>query len=93
MELGQLKNIVEAALLAADQPLSTTQLSALFPVEEAPSQQRIREAINQLIEDCHSRGVELVQVATNDPPSKEAPWGCCWTPEAVALSRNTSPSA
>ena len=57
-------NIVEAALLAADQPLTTTQISALFPVEEAPSQKEIREAINQLSEDCHSRGIELVQVAS-----------------------------
>jgi segregation and condensation protein B len=64
MENDQLKNIIEAALLAADQPLSTTQLSALFPVEEAPPQQDIRQALNELTEDCHGRGVELVQVAS-----------------------------
>lgn len=64
MESAQLKNIIEAAVLAADQPLSTTQLSALFPVEEAPSQQEVREALNQLSEDCHGRGIELVQVAS-----------------------------
>ena len=64
METAQLKNIVEAALLAADQPLSTTQLSALFPLEDSPSQLEIREAINNLSEDCHGRGIELVQVAS-----------------------------
>ena len=51
-------------MLAADQPLSTTQLSALFPVEESPSKQEIRDALDQLTEDCHGRGIELVQVAS-----------------------------
>jgi len=64
MEQQQLKNIIEAALLAADQPLSTTQLSALFPVEEAPAQAEIRAALNQLSEECHGRGIELIQVAS-----------------------------
>jgi segregation and condensation protein B len=64
MDTTQLKNIIEAALLAADQPLSTTQLSSLFSVEEAPSQQEVRDALNQLSEDCHGRGIELVQVAS-----------------------------
>jgi segregation and condensation protein B len=60
----QLRRIVEAALLAAAQPLSLAQLSALFGENEAPAHEDIARAIEELTNDCSERGVELVEVAS-----------------------------
>ncbi len=60
----QLKKILEAALLAAGQPLSQTQLAALFSDEERPPGGEINKALEQLASDCKNRGVELKQVAS-----------------------------
>jgi segregation and condensation protein B len=59
----QLKNIIEAALLAAGQPLSIDRLQALF-AEEIPDRDEIRAALNSLSEECMNRGVELKEVSS-----------------------------
>ncbi len=64
MEAQQLKRIVEAALLAAAQPLSLTQLSALFGEEEKPSHDDLGKVLEELGEDCAERGIELKEVAS-----------------------------
>ena len=64
IEFDQLKRIVEASLLAAAQPLSLPQLSALFGETETPSHDDIARAIAELTEDCANRGVELKEVAS-----------------------------
>ena len=59
--------IVEAALLAASQPLTATQLHALFvgdALEEQVSASEIDTALQQLQAGCGDRGVELVEVAS-----------------------------
>ncbi len=60
----RLKQILEAALLAAGQPLSHPQLAALFTEEERPSGSDISKALEQLGDDCVHRGVELRKVAS-----------------------------
>jgi len=60
----QLQQILEAALLAAGQPLSQVQLSALFSDEERPPAGEIGRALEQLKSDCANRGVELKKVAS-----------------------------
>lgn len=60
----KLLQIVEAALLAAGQPLTVAQLSALFAEHERPTPGLIRETLALLEEDCAKRGVELKQVAS-----------------------------
>ena len=60
----RLKHILEAALLAAGQPLSPAQLAALFNDEERPPTGEISRALEQLGNDCARRGVELVKVAS-----------------------------
>jgi len=60
----QLKHILEAALLAAGQPLSLAQLRALFSDEERPPSGAISKALEQLEEDCAKRGIELKEVAS-----------------------------
>lgn len=57
--------IVEAAIMAAPQPLSITQLYALFPDDEpAPPVGSIERAIGELQQACDGRGVELIEVAS-----------------------------
>ena len=60
----QLKQILEAALLAAGQPLSHAQLSALFSDEERPPGGELSRALEQLSNDCTHRGVELKKVGS-----------------------------
>jgi segregation and condensation protein B len=64
IELKQLKRIVEAALLAAGQPLSVPQLFALFGEQEMPSHEDLAHALDDLANDCAERGVELKEVAS-----------------------------
>jgi segregation and condensation protein B len=63
-ESNQLKRIVEAALLAAAQPLSLLQLAAIFGENEQPTHEDLAKAIEELTTDCADRGVELVEVAS-----------------------------
>ncbi len=64
LEGKQLKQILEAALLAAGKPLSQAQLATLFSDEERPPGVTIGKALEQLDEDCADRGVELKKVAS-----------------------------
>jgi segregation and condensation protein B len=56
-----LKVVLEAALLAAIEPLSPTDLKRMF--EQDLSNDVLRRALDELREQWHGRGVELVQVA------------------------------
>jgi len=64
MEQQQLKRILEAALLAAAQPLSLPHLSALFVEPDVPSHEDLARALEQLGEECADRGIELKEVAS-----------------------------
>lgn len=64
LDAVQLRRVVEAALLAANQPMGLRQLAGLFPEGEAPGDDALRRAIGELMEACEDRGVELVEVAS-----------------------------
>ena len=67
MDQQLITRIVEAALLAASQPLTTTQLHALFigdALDEQVSAGEIDAALQALQAACADRGVELVEVAS-----------------------------
>ncbi len=64
MPIEQLKPIIEAALLAASQPLSLQQLTDLFTEEEQVEQAQVKAVLESLTEDCAGRGVELREVAS-----------------------------
>jgi segregation and condensation protein B len=64
IEFNQLKRIVEASLLAAGQPLSLAQLSALFGETETPNHDDLARALQELGDECAERGVELKEVAS-----------------------------
>jgi len=66
MESQQLRNIIEAAMLAAGGPLSIDQLKALFgeDADSGPEKKEIREVIKQLQEEYAERGIEVREVAS-----------------------------
>jgi segregation and condensation protein B len=59
-----LKAVVEAALLAATQPLTIEQLGQLYDDHERPSHEDFARTIEALSLDCAERGIELKEVAS-----------------------------
>ena len=64
METKQLKNIIEAALLASGEPLSLDSLLALFGKDNEMSKDDIRAVIKDLQEEYEDRGIHLREVAS-----------------------------
>lgn len=64
MEQRLVTRIVEAALMAANQPLTVVQLNGLFPLDEPAPEGSIATALAELQAACAERGVELVEVAS-----------------------------
>lgn len=67
MEADQIERIVEAALLAADEPVSIDRLIKLFAPGELPdgkSRGAVRAALDAIGEATADRGFELVRVAS-----------------------------
>ena len=67
MDLDKIKSILEAALMAADEPLSTDRLVKLFKRGEVPLdelREAVKEALTVLEEECAGRGYELRRVAS-----------------------------
>jgi segregation and condensation protein B len=58
------KNVIEAALLAAGRPLDLEQLRGLFDEFARPDPAAVRAAIGALIADYQPRGIELREVAS-----------------------------
>lgn len=63
MEPPSLSRILEAALLASDQPLGVERLMGLFGEAERPTRDEVRAALEVLREECAERSIELVEVA------------------------------
>ena len=66
MELEKLKQILEATLMVANGPLSFDRLNGLFAEDgdRAPSREQLRTALEELENDYHHAGIELVQVGS-----------------------------
>lgn len=64
INLTTLKHIIEAALLAAGEPLNLNQLGALFNDDERPTHGEFSQALELLSDDLEGRGIELVEVAS-----------------------------
>jgi segregation and condensation protein B len=65
MEFKQLKNIIEAALLAADHPLTVDLLLKLFEDDQQiPAKDDVKKVISELEEECAERGYELKKIAS-----------------------------
>jgi len=65
MDKEQLQNIVEAALMVSERPVSLNRLLALFEKElDRPEKADVRAAIDQITEDYTGRGIEVKEVAS-----------------------------
>ena len=67
IDTAKLKQIVEGALMASDEPLSVDRLVKLFKrgeLDPAEGRQFIREALRELGEEAAGRGYELKRVAS-----------------------------
>ena len=62
-EIPALKQIIEGAILAADQPLSIDLMIHLFE-HEPPTRAEVREALAIITEECDGKGFELKEVAS-----------------------------
>ena len=60
----KLKNIIEAALLAAGGPLSLDMMLTLFLDDEQPEKKELREVLDQLKQDYEGRGIEVIEVGS-----------------------------
>jgi len=61
---SSLKSILEAVLMASDEPVDMAALASLFGDEERPSNADIGTALSELREDYAERGIELKEVAS-----------------------------
>jgi segregation and condensation protein B len=61
-DLGQMKRVLEAALLASQEPLPPSELKKLF--DEDLSNDMLRRVLDEVRGDWEGRGIELVHVAS-----------------------------
>ena len=59
-----LKCIIEAVLLAADEPLDRAALASVFEPDDEPAGSDIEQALAELADDYAERGLELKEVAS-----------------------------
>lgn len=74
---NELKNIIEAALLVAGQPLTLERMAAMFPEESRPTREEIRAVLKQLEEEYRDRGFELRHIDRSyrlQTREKYSPW-------------------
>lgn len=60
----KLIQIIEAALLSASRPLTIEEIQRLFPKEQTPGKEDIKETLDEIDELCTNRGVELKRVSS-----------------------------
>jgi segregation and condensation protein B len=63
MSESYVRNVIEAALLAAGGPLPVTELARLFEESVRPAPQAMRQALTQLAAEYEGRGIELKETA------------------------------
>jgi segregation and condensation protein B len=63
MSESYIRNVVEAALLAAGQPLPLAELARIFDERARPSTQQLQAALEALAEEYAGRGIELKHTA------------------------------
>ena len=61
---NKLIQIIEAALLSASRPLNIKEIQRLFPKDQTPDKEDIKQTLNEIEELCTNRGVELKRVSS-----------------------------
>ncbi|RLJ17823.1 SMC-Scp complex subunit ScpB [bacterium endosymbiont of Escarpia laminata] len=73
----RLKQIIEAALLAAGRPLNLDQIQALFEKEAVPEKKILRDLLAELTNEYQGRGIEIREVGNGfriQVRSEFSPW-------------------
>ena len=87
----ELKQIIEASLFAANEPLSIVELQGVFLLEDRPDKHAVHDAIKQLQEECLLRSIELIEVASGyrfQVKSTYSPWVArLWEEKPVKYGR------
>ena len=93
MDQTLVTRIVEAALLASNQPLTVVQLQALFPLDEPAPEGSVQTGLEELQAACETRGVDLVELASGwrfQVKSDVHAWvSRLWTERQVKYTRAT----
>ena len=93
MDQTLITRIVEAALLAANQPLTLVQLHGLFSLDDPAPDGSVELALETLQAGCAERGVELVELASGFRYQVKAdvhPWiARLWTERQTRYTRAT----
>ena len=64
MSESLIRDTVQAALMAADDPLSVDALLKLFGAHDRPSRKEVSDTIEELVKECEGRSFSLVRVAS-----------------------------
>ena len=85
------RNVIEAALLAAGRPLPEDELATLFDERDGSGVEEVRAALHSLRDEYETRGLELVEVASGFRiqirPSVAHPVSRLWQERPAKYSR------
>ena len=60
----KISQVIEAILLSASRPIDVQEIERVFPEDEKPTREEIRQALQEIEEQCKERGVELKKVSS-----------------------------
>ena len=60
----KISQVIEAVLLSASRPIDVQEIERVFPEDEKPTREEIRQALQEIEEQCKDRGVELKNVSS-----------------------------
>ena len=60
----KISQVIEAVLLSASRPIDVQEIERVFPEDEKPTREEIRQALQEIEEQCKERGVELKKVSS-----------------------------
>ena len=60
----KISQVIEAVLLSASRPIDVQEIERVFPEDEKPTREEIRQALQEIEEQCKDRGVQLKKVSS-----------------------------
>ena len=60
----KISQVIEAVLLSASRPIDVQEIERVFPEDEKPTREEIRQALQEIEEQCKERGVQLKKVSS-----------------------------
>ena len=60
----KIAQVIEAVLLSASRPIDVQEIERVFPEDEKPTREEIRQALQEIEAQCKDRGVQLKKVSS-----------------------------